>query len=159
MIKPRKNKPTSKKDHVALQMALDLVLQHDTPERRAQVKRMLREKNGWWEAASFCSYHLQIANLTEALGLRPWSPLPCTVDLTKPEDIASPAGQLVLRLDAVGISRYHPDPLQALASGEKRAAGLAQREIMASAASVVPLRPNRKRVRTADSPKQPSDVA
>ena len=115
-------------DHAALTLALDRVLKRDPdPGRRAQVRAMLKQ-NGWYEAATFSAYHLQIEALRKPLALKPWHSPPCHIDLRLPEDVASPAGQLYLRMRALGISRFHPDPLMAVATAEQRAAEATQSE-------------------------------
>jgi hypothetical protein len=88
---------------------------------------------------------LQTVRLREALNLRPWHPVPCTVNLSYPEDAACPSGLLARRMDQLGISRFHCDPLRAVSSAERREAELTKNEIMATAASVIPMRPKPKR--------------
>jgi hypothetical protein len=75
---------------------------------------------------------------SKPLGLRPWHPSPCHVDLNCPEDIATPSGQLLLRTRELGISDYHPDPLTAVAMAERRAAEA--EDVLTAAANIAPLR-------------------
>jgi hypothetical protein len=112
---------------------------HPSQERRDQVQYKL-EHGGFDETAEFCAYFLQCEHLAEPLGLRPWHPPPSSVDLRSPEDVACPSGQLLLRMLDLGISRYHPDPLAALASAERRATELSKRDVLAAASNITPLR-------------------
>lgn len=135
-----RKKVTNKIDHAALSLALEKTLNDPDPRQREQVKWMVKNRS-WDEVASFCAYVCQCETLREPLGLQPWHPPPCHVDLRHPADVASPSGQLLLRMKAAGISRYHPDPLVALATAECRAAAATQGDIMTAASRIVPLRP------------------
>jgi hypothetical protein len=135
-----KKKHTRKEDHACLQMALELVLNHDPdPNRREQVARMLKQ-DGWDEAATFAAYHLQCENLREPLGLRPWHPAPSSVDLRYPEDVACPSGQLLLKMLDFRHLQISPGPMAAVASAEQRAPEQATKDVLKSAANITPLR-------------------
>ncbi len=67
------------------------------------------------------AYSAQIDNLH----LKPWESPPCCVDLDAPlvghpDDFK--AVRLLEKMLAAGISRWHPDPLKALAEAEKNRA-------------------------------------
>jgi hypothetical protein len=92
-------------DKAALDLALETVLRGKEPGRADQVRDMLRE-DGWEYAAKFCSSLLQ----RQRLQLKPWDKPPCRLD--SPDD--SPAGRLLRRMLAAGMSRYDPNPIQVL---------------------------------------------
>jgi hypothetical protein len=114
----------------ALQFALDLTLADNPPDkgRVEQVKEMLRERN-WYEVASFCSYHQQMARLNFLPAQSP----PCWIhDLEEANailrqgpvlacdgsgaDVSScPGARILKRMLSFGISPYHPDPIAAIA--------------------------------------------
>ena len=77
-----------------------------------QIDSMLAH-DGWAETASFASYHVQ----SKALGLLPWQEPPCDGDSEQPDPDAT---RLMEKMLAAGISKYHPDPLQALAEAKKK---------------------------------------
>lgn len=60
--------------------------------------------------AEFAAYHCQI----ESLKLKPWEEPPCHCD----GDGDKPGDELLRKMFAAGISRYHPDSLAALAEAE-----------------------------------------
>jgi hypothetical protein len=64
----------------------------------------------WYERAEWACWVLQVRDLN----LRPWQVAPCDVDLAgdNPEEAA--ARQLLRRMLAMGMSRYDPNPSQAL---------------------------------------------
>ena len=68
------------------------------------------ETEDWQEAAEFAAYCCQIA----ALHLKPWQEPPCVVDENDPLDRAPDAQALLRKMLALGVSRYHPDPLAAI---------------------------------------------
>jgi len=77
-------------------------------------KQQLQEKlkdESWFDVATFAAYHCQM----RSLGLPPWRQPPCWAD----EDDKFPADQdaqrLLRKMLAAGISRYHPNPMAALA--------------------------------------------
>jgi hypothetical protein len=92
-------------DTAALQRALDMSLKSKEPGRADQIEWML-EEHGWLYAARFASYHLQMNQLQ----LRPWERPPCR--LNAPND--SPAGRLLAKMLAAGMSKHDPEPMRAL---------------------------------------------
>ena len=96
-------------DQAALALALEQMRRAE-PERREQVGDKLQSE-GWRAAAEFAASVRQ----SETLRLRPWQSPPCDVaeDATSPREVA-PA-ELLRRMLAAGVSRWHPDPLAALA--------------------------------------------
>jgi len=121
-------------DRAAMQAALDWVLKYDLPDRQEQVKHMLKE-GGWYEAASFSAYHLQCERLREQLNMPPWDQPPCHID--DPQNVVSngTCGELAFRMDALGISRWHPDPLQAVIDAGKRIGEQTAWDLVANAAA------------------------
>ena len=117
---------TRKADHAALTLALDRVLKRDPdPGRRARVRAMLKQ-NGWYEAATFSAYHLQIEALRKPLDLKPWHSPPCHIDAC-PRTSPRRRDSSTCASGALGISRFHPDPLMAVATAEQHAAEATQR--------------------------------
>jgi hypothetical protein len=116
-------------DHAALQLALDLTLADDPPDpgRVEQVMDFLRERS-WEEVTTFCSYHQQM----ERLNLHPAQSPPCwIIDLDTADAILArgpraavdgsaadisncKAARLLKRMLRLGVSPYHPNPLEAI---------------------------------------------
>src|SRR5262249_18593113 len=92
-------------DQEALQRALDMALESKEYGRADQVQWMLHE-HGWLFAGRFRSFHPQVTQLK----LKPWDRPPCRLE--KPDD--SPAGRLLARMLAAGMSKHDPNPLTAL---------------------------------------------
>jgi hypothetical protein len=125
---------TDRADIAALQLALDLTLADDPPSqgRVDQVRSMLQEESPW-RVAKFCSYYQQMRRLE----LAPWKQPPCWIHtrenaeaiLAKGPFIAaddsgadtSDCGPARLTLDmiALGVSRWHPDPVRAVAEARR----------------------------------------
>jgi hypothetical protein len=103
-------------DREALQLAIDQTLAEDDLGRVEQVRWKL-STDGWRETAEFCSYHRQM----EALRLKPWQSPPSQVSLRSASQYDTEARALLDRMLKGGISRYHPDPLAALAEAERAA--------------------------------------
>jgi len=93
-------------DREALALAMKIACLD--PMRREQIDSKLLDEP-WHEVAAFASYLCQCRNLK----LKPWEEPPCAVDEDAAED--SPARTLLRRMLAAGVSRYHPDPMAALA--------------------------------------------
>jgi hypothetical protein len=80
-----------------------------------QIDHMLARED-WFEVARFAAYSCQYRTLK----LKPWQPPPCRVragDLeAQPGDVfgCREAAELLQRMLALGISRWHPDPLKAI---------------------------------------------
>jgi len=94
-------------DREAMARAIELTLAGDDHRRVEQVKRML-EHNPWEEVGRFCSYHRQM----EALKLMPWQAPPVWGDARW----YNAASRLLRRLLKRGLSRYEPEPVEALRS-------------------------------------------
>jgi hypothetical protein len=62
------------------------------------------------------------------LHLKPWQPPPCWAEFDDEDNKAGPisgrraAAELLQRMLALGIGRWHPDPLAAIEAAEGRAA-------------------------------------
>jgi hypothetical protein len=100
-------------DRAALQLCIDQALAEPDKDRVEQVQWML-VKREWEEVARFCSYRRQF----DALNLLPWQNTPSEVD-DPDEDMATPQHQMARRMLALGISRYHPDPVGAIQAAQK----------------------------------------
>ena len=93
--------------------------------QRAQIDGMLA-RQPFFASARFASYYMQ----TENLSLMPWETPPVWIDdieaaLAADDEDADTkkireAALLLQRMLALGISRYHPDPLHAIAEAEAR---------------------------------------
>jgi hypothetical protein len=109
----------SQRDFEALELAMTKARQD--ARRAAQLDGMLAERP-WLEVAQFAAYCCQ----TDALRLKPWERPPCHGDYPSrpgnPLNLASAraAASLLKRMRAAGISKYHPDPLAALAEADAR---------------------------------------
>jgi hypothetical protein len=83
------------------------------PDRAEQLESM--QDRSWFEMASFASYCVQ----GDALHLRSWQEPPTVVDEDDPDERDKQAQALLKRMLAARISRYHPDPLAALAEAKR----------------------------------------
>jgi hypothetical protein len=89
--------------------------------RAKQIDNMLADEP-WESVAQFASYSAQNRNL----GLMPWQNPPCharLANLDKPFD--DPRGEresaeLLSKMLALGLSRFEPNPLQAIAEAEAK---------------------------------------
>jgi hypothetical protein len=107
-------------DRAALALAIEIV-RNESAGRRAQIDDKLKCEP-WFEVATFCADRAQSVALT----LKPWECWPpCTVE---PDDTderglehrrIGKSAALLRRMLAAGLSRYEPDPINALG----RAAG------------------------------------
>jgi hypothetical protein len=105
-------------DDEALQLCIDNTLA-EGGAARMQIEDKLASGEPWDGVGRFCAYSCQCRNLR----LPPWLPTPSKVDETlgrAPGWSRTDPATLVLlkRMLAAGISRYHPDPLKALAEAE-----------------------------------------
>jgi hypothetical protein len=91
-------------DREALQRALALA--HTFDHARAEQLDAKLSDEPWSDVAAFAAYVCQC----RALHLRPWERSPAMAAA----DDDGPAGQLLRRMLAAGLSRYEPDPLVAL---------------------------------------------
>jgi hypothetical protein len=112
-------KRLSKADRGALERAIALTLAERDLMRVAQVREMLKTRPRD-EVGHFCAYHRQC----EVLRPKPWQPVPANsyVTVTDRDDEAlgpvsgrAAAAELLRRLLAARLSRFEPDPLNALA--------------------------------------------
>jgi hypothetical protein len=84
-----------------------------------QLDDMLAAGRSWQEVAEFASYSLQF----QTLRLKPWETPPCDADDTPDAAVHDRFGYfteptavaLLKRMKAAGVSRFHPDPMRALA--------------------------------------------
>jgi hypothetical protein len=108
-------------DREALRRALEVARGEDEGRRR-QIDSMLADGRDWTETAKFAAYCAQGA----VLGLLPWQSPPCCsslVDLDKPFGDtrgARESAELLKKLLALGLSKYEPNPLQAITAAEAR---------------------------------------
>lgn len=93
-------------DREALERCLAIACE-DEPYRLERLK-----SDPWLEVAEAAAYHCQY----ESMNLRPWDFPPCWSDV----DGTGPAGDIVRRLKAAGLSRFEPDPLAALEAKRRR---------------------------------------
>lgn len=93
--------------------------------RREQIDDFLRDRTRTWQdTAEFAAYSCQMTTL----GLRPWQTPPCWIepaDINKYLTDASSdksgereAAELLQRMLRLGVSRFDPDPLHAIAAAE-----------------------------------------
>src|SRR5438105_10164815 len=111
----------SEVDRDAFERSIAVMLRHHERIYRVDFKRRLDEgKEPWSEIGRHAAYVCQCY----ALGLKPWQQAPCDVE---PGDFdavgfegrsTGAASVLVARLLAAGLSRYEPDPVNALARVE-----------------------------------------
>jgi hypothetical protein len=94
----------NKNDRDALALAVSR--QRARKGRVEQIENLLVEDPE--HAATFAAYSCQCA----ALDLKPWERPPCHAD----ERDSDEAARLLRQMLALGISRYHPDPLAAIAA-------------------------------------------
>jgi hypothetical protein len=97
------------RDRDALEMALDLCRRIGGPHRSEQLDAMLRERS-WITVAEFAAYLCQ----GKSLHLKPWQETPCHVDEKAPRPGEETAVRILRALLRAGISRWHPDPLEAM---------------------------------------------
>jgi hypothetical protein len=100
-------------DKAALELSMKMARQG--PDARGhQIDAMLQGGRDWFEVARFAAAHCQC----RALDLKPWELPPTWVGLSS--DHGDPEGEkLWRRMKALGISRYHPDPVRACREAEK----------------------------------------
>ena len=100
-------------DVAALKLAMKLA--RGQPGRAGQLDRKLEDED-WFEVAMFAAYCCQC----RALQLKPWQPAPMHSRKSYLEEPfgdvfgCREAAELLQRMLALGISRYHPDPLKAI---------------------------------------------
>jgi hypothetical protein len=108
-------------DHEALALAIE-VTRRESPARRQQVDAMLADQP-WFDVGVFCSARAQ----SHSLNLPPWQPPPCSVSnidaalaVTDEQRGWRAAALLLKKMLALNISRYAPNPLQAITEVEAR---------------------------------------
>jgi hypothetical protein len=102
-------------DRAALEQCMVLI-GDESAGRAEQIDAMVAE-DGWQYAAEFAAHVLQV----RALSLRPWETPPCSEDADDPD--GDKAAQALLReMLAAGVSRYHPNPVQALEAKKRSGA-------------------------------------
>ena len=104
-------------DIEALQRAL-AVVRAESVEDAARLDS-LAERKGWFEAASTAAYRCQVRSLR----LKPWHcpPMDCGDTIFKNGGYGNTAKEVRLRLKmkALGISIYEPDPIEAIEKAER----------------------------------------
>lgn len=95
----------SKLDHSALVECLRLGEWHPKIGRCPK-----NSDDDWYERASWACYVLQYNNLN----LRPWQSVPADVDLDGTDEREADARELLRRMLDMGLSRFDPNPAQAL---------------------------------------------
>jgi hypothetical protein len=117
-------------DIVAIQLAIDRVLADPDESRRARMRSELDSvKLGladWKDVGSFAAYSEQM----QSLRLAEWEYPPVWVPRGDLENIIAAGehhrcfrGAVILKqMLALGVSEYHPAPLQAIATARKRGA-------------------------------------
>ena len=97
-------------DRAALELAMEYARRD--PERALQLDKKLKGERGilpqsWQAVAEFAAYCAQ----TVSLHLKPWEAPPCLSD----GEGNAPEDKLCRKMLEAGISRFHPDPMAALA--------------------------------------------
>jgi hypothetical protein len=103
-----------KLDRAALKLAMGLACAEDR-ERARQIGSMLKDEP-WEDVAQFAAYVCQ----GRSLHLAPWESPPCWGDSEHHPD--PEAKKLLEQMLALGVSRWHPDPMEAIAEAKKGAA-------------------------------------
>jgi hypothetical protein len=116
----------NKVDRNALKRAIALACA-ESPERAHQIRSMLKTQP-WKEVATFAAECCQ----SRFLRLKPWQDPPCDVDsdaIPNSDGIGetAEAQALLQRMLRVGLSRWEPDPLAALAKVEAAERGAVKR--------------------------------
>jgi hypothetical protein len=97
--------PLSQLDHAALLECLAL------GERHPEIGRAPPDDDSSWrERAEWSCYVLQYRNLN----CRPWEAVPSEVDLDGTDERGADARALLRRMLAMGLSKFDPNPSQAL---------------------------------------------
>jgi len=76
----------------------------------------LERRVDWWDIATAASFHCQM----ESLNLMPWQSPPAHIDADDPtrRRYDAPGVELLRRMLELGISRWHPDPVNEVARVE-----------------------------------------
>jgi hypothetical protein len=117
--KPRTEPQLSAADRAALELALETARKL-SPADRQQIDTMLKERS-WREVAVFASHSAQ----EHSLRLQPWECWPpCKVEVGDTDEPGlehrsiRKSAALLRRMLALGISRWHPDPVGAIEAAE-----------------------------------------
>ena len=107
-------------DREALNRALCMTLDGEDREEAERIKSTLAE-NGWWAAAWIAAHNQQYRNL----GLSPWLRPPCEFDEDgdphrQNRDCDNAPIKLLKRMLSHGLSKWEPDPVNALNNAKKR---------------------------------------
>jgi hypothetical protein len=100
----------TRRDRAALKLAMAMARRD--PAKARQLDDKLKDGEPWELVAQFASYGCQCRSLK----LRPWETPPSDADC----EFSNSPGALALlkRMQRAGISRWHPDPMAALAEAE-----------------------------------------
>lgn len=112
----------TEQDRIALEAAMAIARRD--PLRAEQLDRKLASGAKWDEVAFLAALCVQ----SNALHLKPWQCPPCDTNDeidpsqgvlygNRPDEVA-----LLQRMLRAGVSRFHPDPMKALAEAEAKAA-------------------------------------
>ena len=101
----------TKSDKTALKLAIKQC-REESPERAEQIDAKLADEP-WEEVAEFAAYCRQ----TSSLRLKPWQTPPCHVDIDS-RNVEPEAIRLLAQMRELGISRWHPDPIMAIAAAK-----------------------------------------
>jgi hypothetical protein len=102
-------------DRDALERCMQLAMLDES--QKHQLESKLKDES-WHDVAVFAAYYVQ----GYCLRLRPWELPPCAVSDNPEEESQAQQGavKLLNKMLAAGLSRYEPDPLNALAMRTKR---------------------------------------
>jgi|SRR6266851_579011 len=114
-------------DRAALELVIE-VTRRESPARRQQIDDFLSSPmwiRPWFDVATFCASCAQ----SRALNSPPWQPPPCNIGniaaaLDDPDEQRGyrAAALLRQRMERCGVSRWHPNPVAAIAEVEQRQA-------------------------------------
>jgi hypothetical protein len=108
-------------DRAAMKRAIEQLRRKGGEDAR-QIEQKLRDEP-WEDVARFAAYSCQC----DALNPEPWQPVPANDYVVTDRDDEGPvmgrkaAAELLRRLLAAGLSRYEPDPINALERAEATA--------------------------------------
>ncbi len=105
-------------DKAALKLSIEVA---KDPGRAEQIDHFLASRP-WQQVAEFCASLCQ----GRSLDLKPWQIPPCDVmtdDLTRDHRCgAQSAFALLEKMELLGVSKFHPDPVAACEAAERKAA-------------------------------------
>jgi hypothetical protein len=112
----------SEADRDAFERAIAIMLRHREAIHRRDFRRRLAEAQEPWESIG---RHAASVAQSEALRVRPWETAPCDLDgeIDDPPGYehrrTAAAAAILTRLLAANLSRFEPDPVNALAQAER----------------------------------------